>query len=137
MLKRSPLNKRGKKSLRESKVSPEHQHILDIFWAKVSQFTHDGQSWKIIDILKECSQIGGTKTASRYNFDRIKHRFKTSGYTCLVCTEDAQVRHHIIQIQHGGPNAACNVCALCDGCHAKVHPWLTKENSNVNGASSQ
>lgn len=32
--------------------------------------------------------------------------------------------HHIIQIQFGGSNFLRNRVALCDACHAAIHPWL-------------
>jgi 5-methylcytosine-specific restriction endonuclease McrA len=38
----------------------------------------------------------------------------------------ADVRHHIIQIQNGGNNRWQNIIALCNDCHAVIHPWLRK-----------
>lgn len=34
------------------------------------------------------------------------------------------VRHHVIQLQHGGTNWNLNIETICDECHAEVHPWL-------------
>jgi 5-methylcytosine-specific restriction endonuclease McrA len=129
MIRRTRLKPRGKQSLRESKVSPDHERLLQLFWARVEQYTVDGQQHKILAMLREYEAIPGRKVASRYNFDRIKHRFKTAGYTCLVCTEDAQVRHHIIALGKGGPNARANVAALCEVCHGKIHPHLSTGDS--------
>jgi len=43
---------------------------------------------------------------------------------CFVCNKPAQIRHHIVQLQHGGTNQQKNVIQLCDGCHCEIHPWL-------------
>lgn len=46
---------------------------------------------------------------------------------CKVCEKrPAQVKHHIIQIQHGGPDVWWNRIDLCNFCHAEIHPWLKK-----------
>lgn len=63
---------------------------------------------------------------ARRSFNSIKNsRFKLSGQTCWACGMEAQVRHHIIQLQHGGLiTAAKNVRLLCKDCHSEIHPWL-------------
>jgi hypothetical protein len=45
---------------------------------------------------------------------------------CFVCRREARKLnwHHVIQIQHGGSNSPRNRAAICDGCHAAIHPWL-------------
>ncbi len=43
---------------------------------------------------------------------------------CWVCRSRSTVTHHIVQVQHGGTNVKANLCRLCDGCHAAVHPWM-------------
>ena len=47
---------------------------------------------------------------------------------CFGCAADNRPLnwHHVIQIQHGGSNLLRNRVALCDPCHADVHPWLPK-----------
>jgi hypothetical protein len=48
-------------------------------------------------------------------------------YPCWCCRKDpATVRHHIIQIQHGGRNTPENIVVLCDKCHESIHPWLKR-----------
>lgn len=45
--------------------------------------------------------------------------------TCWACRQKAfLVRHHVIQLQHGGNSNHLNVERICDICHALVHPWL-------------
>lgn len=44
---------------------------------------------------------------------------------CFVCkAPPPSLRHHIIQIQHGGDHRKKNIVALCKVCHGKIHPWL-------------
>lgn len=44
---------------------------------------------------------------------------------CWCCARVAElVRHHVIQLQHGGGNWHLNIVPICNGCHAAVHPWL-------------
>lgn len=44
---------------------------------------------------------------------------------CFGCGAGVRLSwHHIIQIQHGGSNYVRNRVAICDACHAQVHPWL-------------
>jgi hypothetical protein len=63
---------------------------------------------------------------ARRSFNSIKHsRFKLEGSSCWVCGNAADVRHHIIQLQHGGlMTAAKNIRFLCNSCHTEIHPWL-------------
>lgn len=45
---------------------------------------------------------------------------------CFVCAaKDVRlVRHHVVQIQNGGSNHYRNLIAICQHCHAQIHPWL-------------
>lgn len=36
------------------------------------------------------------------------------------------IRHHIVQVQNGGSNTKRNLVAICQHCHASIHPWLPK-----------
>ena len=54
-------------------------------------------------------------------FDRLMK--KTTA--CWVCALPGKlVRHHMIQIQHGGENWKQNVVVICEWCHAEIHGWL-------------
>lgn len=66
-----------------------------------------------------------TKLTWRYgNTRRFKVR-RGLAVQCWACRVNAaHCRHHIIQVQHGGPNKVTNCICLCRGCHAVVHPWL-------------
>jgi len=64
----------------------------------------------------------------RTEFNQIKktlHRAELKINTkCFVCLEQANCRHHIIQLQHGGLNQKKNIVSLCSSCHSLIHPWL-------------
>ena len=45
---------------------------------------------------------------------------------CYCCGQFSSVRHHVIPIQHGGSNLVSNLVPLCEPCHAKVHPHLSR-----------
>ena len=45
---------------------------------------------------------------------------------CWCCFRVATlVRHHIIQIQHGGSNEGGNIVMICEWCHVEIHPWMS------------
>jgi len=61
----------------------------------------------------------------RRRFNRSTRARKLDSLKCWVCVRAVKlIRHHIIQIQHGGGNWHINVIGICEGCHAEVHPWL-------------
>lgn len=46
---------------------------------------------------------------------------------CYVCRNKSECRHHIVSLKQGGwQSAKRNIVALCNQCHAKIHPWLAK-----------
>lgn len=65
--------------------------------------------------------------ARRFQRNRFVHGFCRRGKVCFGCGRWARIRHHIIQIQHGGSNAKENIVSLCAACHAEIHPWLKPE----------
>lgn len=78
--------------------------------------------------LKQFAEVvisGSNKKSKRR---RLRERFVYSNFrlerVCFACAEPATVRHHIIQLQHGGTNVATNLLPLCEECHADIHPWL-------------
>lgn len=47
--------------------------------------------------------------------------------TCRLCEKsNAECRHHIIQLQHGGFKGGRNVLFMCNDCHKLIHPWLRR-----------
>jgi 5-methylcytosine-specific restriction endonuclease McrA len=68
---------------------------------------------------------GMTPEERRKRFARMNRARDLKEKKCWVCNAKvALVRHHVIQIQHGGGNWKLNIVALCEGCHAEVHPWM-------------
>jgi 5-methylcytosine-specific restriction endonuclease McrA len=69
-----------------------------------------------------------TATAERrekFNRHKKSKRLLKKGAKCWVCKrQDKLVRHHMIQLQHGGENWKQNLVVICEGCHAEVHPWM-------------
>lgn len=43
---------------------------------------------------------------------------------CFICGNQAQHRHHIIQLKNGGINSKKNLISACVLCHIKIHPWM-------------
>lgn len=60
----------------------------------------------------------------RVRADATRHHLHAD--VCFgCCSGDRPIAwHHILQVQHGGSNTPRNRMALCDACHAAVHPWL-------------
>jgi hypothetical protein len=73
-------------------------------------------------IERRCMSQYWIKTM-RAEFEQVKHKIKLKGQ-CWVCDAPAELRHHIIQLQHGGRNIERNIVLLCCSCHAEIHPWL-------------
>jgi hypothetical protein len=58
----------------------------------------------------------------RDEFDRMKERtLETKILPCALCPNPSKDRHHVLQLQFGGPNHLVNLIGLCDACHSKVH----------------
>ncbi len=66
----------------------------------------------------------------RRNRNNYKRRLwaQTQAELCWCCWNRRElVRHHIIQLQHGGRNLQCNIVSICKLCHAEIHPWMELE----------
>lgn len=61
-------------------------------------------------------------------------RYRVPGYhsfPCKVCGIAESIKHHIIQVQHGGDNRNMNLIRVCESCHAAIHPWLEISESKL------
>lgn len=98
---------------------------LTRFWSRCNK--HDMTAEERMARLKEFAEIviskpkKGLRKVARTKFVAWKVR---RDKRCFVCGLWARLRHHIIQLQHGGSNSKKNIVALCDDCHAEIHPWL-------------
>lgn len=94
--------------------------LLRVFW----QRTKAGEPR--MNLLKEYAAIVMPFGASRPS--TLRNKFKAEGRRfprCFACnSRPSEARHHIIQLQHGGPNMTHNVVNVCAPCHAEIHPWL-------------
>lgn len=90
------------------------------------------------DRMSELKRLSGVVLPSRNlsrrrnKFNKVKaqlHKLWTRrNKVCFCCSDPATVRHHIIQLQHGGHNSRKNIVSLCSPCHAEIHPWLAHQN---------
>ena len=122
MLRRTPIRKVGKKKPRESAIRPEHEALLRRFWAIAFQ----GFSRLTMANLKELAALPGRKVDSRNKFNRLRIELMPGikGRDCIVCSDPAEHRHHIIALGCGGANHRDNLAPLCGKCHAEIHPHL-------------
>lgn len=100
----------------------QYRIVLRQFWSRVK----DNREPRL-SLLKEYAK---KKIApSPISLDEMRQNFKAEGRRFLGCFACGSrgvdtVRHHIIQLQYGGPNTTHNVVNVCDACHAAIHPWL-------------
>lgn len=61
--------------------------------------------------------------AVRAQFERLQFG---AAARCFACRSGDRtiVRHHVVQLQHGGSNTPRNFVAICTRCHAAIHPWV-------------
>jgi 5-methylcytosine-specific restriction endonuclease McrA len=51
---------------------------------------------------------------------------------CFICgSNKTVVRHHMIQVQHGGTNINKNIITVCESCHEGIHPWMRKPDPDI------
>lgn len=77
---------------------------------------------EVVIQYKEQSSLG----YRREKFNKVKffrHSLK-SHHKCFICTNLADVRHHIVLLKNGGINSKRNLVSLCNNCHGKIHNWL-------------
>lgn len=87
---------------------------------------------KLSDSLKDVKKFRPKKPLSEVRSEYENKKYEAnwkphiSGEKCYICNDNAEVRHHIILLKHGGHNSHNNIRILCKKCHSKIHPWLTK-----------
>lgn len=109
-----PLYRRDR---RLTKGDPASRLALMIKWAAVKVIRRSGKSH---------FEIRGAS-------NRMKRRPRGR---CFVCGQhNFVVKHHVIQLQHGGNNNHLNIEMVCDACHCAIHPWLSETRMLREGAS--
>lgn len=122
--------KQEKRNLR-SKACGNPDRFLHNFWldwtptlsmAERMRRLQEAASFKV-------GEVGKRRLAKlRRKFLRKQHKLlRLSNSECAVCGAPATARHHILQLQYGGPNIPLNICGICDTCHGEIHPWLKLE----------
>ena len=84
-----------------------------------------------LELLREAAQIVLSNvsvaelTLKRLDFDQYKYTIFPVTGMCWLCDKNpATARHHLISLQHGGPQLLrANLVMLCDDCFSIVHPW--------------
>ena len=101
---------------------PHHKTVLGKFWKRA----HRRKQKSLLALLREFSSVKVRSRTSYKDRRTAPIRLKAKPHArCFACERWRKTaRHHIIQIQHGGPNIAWNLVYLCEFCHAEVHPWL-------------
>lgn len=103
------------------------------FWSAVKRLGQ-GENWEgckavhlgRMALLKEYAEIQITQ--QRQSYGKRRQHTKTEGrqfLRCFTCKRPGRlIRHHILQLQNGGPTITHNVLTICPGCHEEIHPWL-------------
>lgn len=126
----------------ESIVAPlYHKLVLKQFWDKFGSNNKNGIGFSKEAKLELLIKVANIKIRykdqqslqkRRGMFLKNTRRFKRKNpdkkfnSPCFVCSEKAQCRHHMIQLQYGGINCGRNIIRLCNRCHAEIHPWLKR-----------
>ncbi len=118
------------KAAKHSRPMIEEQKIgeaLDRFWA-TSKNKPDR-----LHALKQAAEVVISRPihGQRMKFSRLRVIAKffadPLNQWCFVCEYEAEARHHVVQLKHGGDNRELNIVPLCETCHALIHPWIAEE----------
>lgn len=97
---------------------------LNEFW----RAAHEEFALNRVPLLRAFAEIAIVRPAdwnpSVIRANAHEHNLKADG--CFGCRQQKTKLgwHHVIQIQHGGSNYLRNRVAICESCHAAIHPWL-------------
>lgn len=100
-----------------------HPHLMR-FWRGVA---HADAAGRLAALIRCASVVLGRADAVRRHLRRRTRQHETAGDgACWACGHARRrIFHHIIQLQHGGTNARKNTVAICEECHAHIHPHLS------------
>jgi 5-methylcytosine-specific restriction endonuclease McrA len=109
--------------------------ILQAFW---NNFEATDSVTKRLELLKEFDKQHSRRSISKQELTSRRQDFKQSKHfnyfkeNCKVCLKFPVIRHHLIELQHGGLNVYSNIMPLCRECHATIHPWLATKGVKMN-----
>ncbi len=73
--------------------------------------------------LADMAEIWWPRKGTPYAVKRQRKR--PSKKLCQICRASrAYCQHHIIQLQHNGPDTSWNRVHICYDCHSAVHSWM-------------
>lgn len=108
----------------------DEARVLVFFWYRV------GLSDERLALLLVLSHVVVTRPPT-WSYGAIRHAHEQGhGYAgaihltrdrCFACEGGPRLYwHHVVEVQHGGSNAARNQVPLCFDCHQYLHPWLVE-----------
>lgn len=116
---------------RPADAPPEARDVLDVdehallraFWRD-----YEADHGRRLEILAAYAEIALLRPPE-WDYDGIReaawrHTFTAHGCTACGTGDRPLAWHHVIQVQHGGSNVPANRIALCEACHAAIHPWM-------------
>lgn len=113
----------------------EEHEVLNEFWGEVSVAGADR-----IAILRLFAELAIVRPD---DWDYAEVRAQSAEHTllleqCFACRSGDRLvhAHHVVQVQHGGSNTSRNRVALCNLCHAAIHPWMPEQPPDRDGMES-
>jgi len=95
---------------------------IKMFWIRVNKGTYNR-----LELLQGFSSLQFYNSESLIRRRRIYDKWKydvTMDPDCFVCSDPAEIRHHVVWLKNGGSNSKQNLVSLCNDCHGEIHPWL-------------
>lgn len=119
---------------KKGRIGKRWRKALGWFWAEVNKPLSpvERTSVRRLRLLRELAERNChphmTTTdlaARRRSFNRWASRHPAGEGQCFACLDQKKRQwHHIVQLQHGGPNRRENLVPVCARCHMKIHPWV-------------
>jgi 5-methylcytosine-specific restriction endonuclease McrA len=131
-VRKFPMSMTGAK-LRKS-MGLEANIYADHDWRLPSKFSRIPKAARLEYLITESLKETGVSLSAdecrqmRQGFEHRKHSLFPMSRTCpcYSCEGTARVRHHVVPISGGGRNKRNNVVPICDGCHALIHPNMSR-----------
>ena len=117
--------------LPQEKIKEDLASFWNYFWWVKNDWSLYKKDIKIKLLLEFSNKLINYKKSKqlfekREKFNKIKYKRHNiaSHKKCFICLWQADVRHHIIQLQNGWINSKRNLISLCNSCHKEIHDWL-------------
>lgn len=121
-MKLSRKKRRNKQGRVTGRFGAEFSSAMREFWKKFGKLETETAKLMFLQKMAKVTLANPIPYADRRAiFDRSKIKVR---WVCGVCGSVPSHRHHIVTLRNGGPNFPKNLIALCEWCHAQVHPWM-------------